>query len=96
MLLILQTKRHDKRFEKPLDDLMQEKEKYQVIEEANLSRRKQMSLRYDTPNHHYYNDPELFYRQHYYIILDFAVESIQERSNQPYYQTHFDLQNLIV
>ena len=38
---------------------MQEKEKYQVIEEANLSRRKQMSLRYDTPNYHYYNDPTL-------------------------------------
>ena len=31
---------------------MQEKEKYQVIEEANLLRIKQMSLRYDTPNHH--------------------------------------------
>lgn len=75
---------------------MQEKEKYQVIEEANLSRIKQMSLRYDTPNHHYYNDPELFYRQHYYIVLDSVVVSIQERSNQPYYQTYFELQNLIV
>ena len=55
-----------------------------------------MSLRYDTANHHYCNDPELFYRQHYYIILDSVVVSIQDRSNQPYYQTYFELQNLIV
>ena len=52
--------------------------------------------KYDIPNHCYYNDPKLLCRQHYFNALNFVVVSIQERFNQPEYQTYMKLQNLII
>ena len=76
---ILHTKRHYESFDKLWDELLQEKEKHKVIEEATLPHRREMYVRYDTPNHHDHNQPEHFCRQHYFNILDFVVVNTRER-----------------
>ena len=76
VIKILRAKRTGENFDKLWDELLQEKEKHQVINEATLPRRRKMPLPYDTPNHHYHTDPKL---------LHFVVVRIKERFNQPDY-----------
>ena len=66
--------------------------------EPQLPRRRKIPMRYQigSSEHHHADTIEEYYRRYYYEVLDYTINSIRNRFNQPGYRTYKHIENLLL
>ena len=76
---------------------MEEKSKHAVIAESVMPRKREVpSWCNSSGKEYFHSNPKLFYRQHYFDVVDYVAGNIKERFDQPDYSIYIKLQNIIL
>ena len=76
---------------------MRKKSEHEAIAEFVMPRKRKVPSRYDSNGNEYsHSNPKLFYRQHYFDVVDYVAGNIKERFDQPNYLIYIKLQNIIL
>ena len=72
---------------------MEKKSKHEAIAEPVMPWRREVPSRYDSNgNEYFHSNPKLFYRQHYFDVVDYVAGNIKEHDHSIYIK----LQNIIL
>ena len=62
-----------------------------------MPRKRKVLSRYDSNgNEYFHSNPKLFYRQHYFYVVDYVAGNIKDRFDQPDYSIYIKLLNIIL
>ena len=90
-------KKNDECFDLLWNQVMEKKSKHEAIAEPVMPQKREVPSRYDSNgNEYFHSNPKLFYRQHYFDVVDYVAGNIKERFDQPDYSIYIKLQNIIL
>ena len=79
------------------NQVMEKKSKHEAIAEPVMPWKRKVPSRYGyNGNEYFHSNPKLFYRQHYFDVVDYVAGNIKERFDQPDYSIYIKLQNIIL